>query len=629
MCGIIGYIGNQSVEKVLIDGLRRMEYRGYDSYGMTIVNLDKNHPDDIKHSNWWTIKTIEPLEDHEYQDTDSNMIGGFGIGHTRWATHGEPSELNAHPHIISNISIVHNGIIENYRELRKELSDYRFESDTDSEVIAALIHNYCHSKDEFLSLKEALIRTVKRLEGAYAIVAMNSSCPNEIVGAMLSSSLVIGSKPGEKFIASDVSAIVKHTKKVIHLEDNEIVELTKNSVTIENLNNEVIKRESKEIPYDISSVEKEGYKHFMLKEIVQQKDSLTDTLRGRLNPEFIKFGFARDKEVYEKVVNAKRIIIVACGTSWHAALLGKYLIEFYNDNIPVDVEYASEFRYRHAALTRDDLLIAISQSGETADTIGAIQVAQKYEICTLGISNVVGSTISRICDGGIYLHAGPEIGVASTKCFTSQIAILAMFALWRSLEGDKIHYNDIIEKPINHMHDNVFEYLKDIPKQIEDMINAITDRIIEIAHEIKDKPNMLFLGRNFNYPIALEGALKMKEISYIHAEGYPAAEIKHGPIALIDENMPVIVIATNTNDVYDKVLSNIEEVKARKGRVIVIATVDDTKVPQDSIFIPRTHLTLEPILTTIPLQLLAYHVARLRGCDIDKPRNLAKSVTVE
>ncbi|MBU2634313.1 MAG: glutamine--fructose-6-phosphate transaminase (isomerizing), partial [Nanoarchaeota archaeon] len=592
MCGIIGYIGNENCIPILMKGLKRLEYRGYDSIGFSIV---KNN--EIK-----TFKQKGEIKDFNVSEIYSNL----GIGHTRWSTHGEPSDINAHPHndCENKISIVHNGIVENFESLKKVLINkgHKFKSETDSEVLAHLIEEF-YEGDLTKSVKKALVE----IKGTYGLLVVKND-ENKIVAARKGSPLVFGIKKGGYFISSDASAIIEHTKDVIYLVDEDVLEINKDNYALSNLKDpNIIDREIERLEWDLEKIEKKGFKHFMLKEIYEQPESIKNVLRGRIKDGEIKITIDFDK-VFIK--NLKRIVIVGCGTSWHSALIGKQIIEK-NCKISVEVDYASEFRYRNPLVNKNDLVVVISQSGETADTLAALRESKKKGAKTIGIVNVVGSTIARECGEGIYLHAGPEIGVASTKAFTSQIMALIILSLFFNKN------KEIIEE---------LEKLSDFVKKILDDGNI--KKIAEIYYK---KNNFLYLGRGINFPVALEGALKLKEISYIHAEGYPAAEMKHGPIALIDEDMPVVVIAKK-NGVYDKILSNIQEIKARKGKLIAIADENDLDIKNKVdhvIYVPKTIEELEPIVNVIPLQLLAYYIADLRGCNPDKPRNLAKSVTVE
>ena len=612
MCGIVAYIGEKEAYPIIIKGLRRLEYRGYDSAGVAILN-SKLH----------LYKTKGKVADLEAVLKGKKLSGTIGIGHTRWATHGEPNDVNAHPHASMNKKhvIIHNGIIENYMSLKKELvkRGYKFKSETDTEVLMHLIEDI--QIKEKVELFEAVRIALNEVVGAYAIVILSKDNPDQLIAAKKGSPLVIGVGEGEFFVASDATPIVEHTKNVVYLEDNEIAIMTLN----EELRIKTIKNKDKtpymqELEINLVAIEKGGYDHFMLKEIYEQPRSIKDSMRGRINSSKGIVALGGIKEYETKLANAKRIVIVACGTSWHAGLVGEYLFEEIA-RIPVEVEYASEFRYRNPIIEEGDVVIAISQSGETADTLAAIEMAKKRGAIILGICNVVGSSIPRVTHAGSYTHAGPEIGVASTKAFTAQITVLALMAL------------SIAQKKGN-LSQTKFRYLlrelELIPDKVAKTLKA-NDQIKYISDIYKDATNCLYLGRGYNFPVALEGALKLKEISYIHAEGYPAAEMKHGPIALIDEEMPVVVIATKKGS-YDKVVSNIQEVKARKGKIIAIVTEGDTQVKEiadHTIEIPQVAEVFTPLVSVIPLQLLSYHIAVMRGCDVDQPRNLAKSVTVE
>jgi glucosamine--fructose-6-phosphate aminotransferase (isomerizing) len=627
MCGIIAYVGSRRAYPILIKGLQRLEYRGYDSAGVGLIN-------DKKIVSYKQAGKVSDLVKHI---GDSDTSGSIGIGHTRWATHGPPTQINSHPHSSSNsrFSLIHNGIIENYSSLKKVLEEkgHVFLSDTDSEVLMHLIEdvfNNGNSKtdsdpdwdsDDNNSLFKAIRVALNKVVGAYAIVVLEEGNPDEFYAARKGSPLVIGLGNNEYFVASDASPIVEYTDKVIYLNDGEVAKLNKNEkVIIKTILNEEKSPYIQKLEQTLESIEKGGFDHFMLKEIYEQPRSIIDTMRGRINPKTndIILGGLKDHE--SKIIAADRIIIIACGTSWHAGLIGEYLIEELA-RINVEVEYASEFRYKKPILTKRDVVIAISQSGETADTLAALEIAKEHGALTLGICNVVGSSITRATSGGTYTHAGPEIGVASTKAFTTQVTVLTLLALRLSQlkkTVDRENYNFLIKE------------LTEVPKKIEKLLK-LNDSIEEIAKVFKDASNFLYLGRGFNFPVALEGALKLKEISYIHAEGYPAAEMKHGPIALIDSEMPIVVIATR-KDNYEKVVSNIQEVKARGGRLIAIVTEGDTEVKEIAdycIEIPKCFREISPLLTIIPLQLLSYHIALMRNCNVDQPRNLAKSVTVE
>lgn len=610
MCGIVGYIGNRNSVPILINGLRRLEYRGYDSAGIGIL-LD-NQALIIKQKGKVSL-LADKIEELNLQST-------VGIGHTRWATHGIPNEMNAHPHLNNDgtLFLIHNGIIENFQVLKKGLlkSGYKFNSDTDSEVVVHLI-------DNFLKLGYDLTKSVQlalnEVEGTYGMAIVYSKEPDKIIAARKGSPLVVGIGKNENFIASDVSAILAYTKQVIYLEDGEIGILKKDSFTAKNIYDHEIEKEVHEITMTLEEIDKGGYQHFMLKEIMEQPETVRNSLRGRIRTEEGTAVLGGLVDVAEQLANAKRILITACGTSWHAGLVGEYMFEQFC-RIPTEVEYASEFRYRNPVIHKDDAIFFISQSGETADTLAALREAKMKGALVLGICNVVGSSIARETNAGVYTHAGPEIGVASTKAFTSQLTVLALITL---LIARKKDLSKVDGK-------NIAEELSLIPDKIERILK-LNDDIEKIAEEFKDATNFLYLGRGYNFPVALEGALKLKEISYIHAEGYPAAEMKHGPIALIDENMPVVFIAPK-DSTYEKIISNIQEVKARGGRTIAIANEDDfeiDKLVDYTIKVPQTIRMLMPILTVIPLQLLAYHIAVKKGLNVDQPRNLAKSVTVE
>lgn len=610
MCGIVGYIGRNKAVNVLIDGLERLEYRGYDSAGITL----------LENNQLFTRKKAGKVAELKKLIDSNNLNSNIGIAHTRWATHGEPNDINAHPHSDNsgNIVIVHNGIIENYKAIKKNLTDkgYFFRSETDSEVLAVFI-SYIYNKVN--DLEESVRLALSEVDGTFGLVVLSLYEPDKIIAARRGSPMVCGVGENEFILASDTSAIIKYTRNVIYLSDNEMITISYDGIRTKTIDNEITNNEIQHIDFDISQIEKGGFEHFMLKEIYEQPQTVQDAFRGRLqvNEGTVRLGGLRT--VAEVLKNAKRIIFTACGTSWHSALVGEYIIENLC-NISVEVEYASEFRYRNPVIYPDDVVIAISQSGETADTLAALREAKKKSATVLGVVNVVGSSIARDTDAGVYIHAGPEIGVASTKAFTSQLTVLILIAIYiGKMRGISIPDSLKITKA-----------LSELPQKIEDVLK-IADDIKAIAKEYCKARNFLYLGRGYNFPVALEGALKLKEISYIHAEGYPAAEMKHGPIALIDENMPVVFIATK-DEIYDKVISNIEEVKARKGKVIAIATEGDKQIKEYAnhvIYIPETLPMLTPILAVIPLQLLAYYIAVELGCNVDQPRNLAKSVTVE
>lgn len=612
MCGIVGYIGNRDAFPIIINGLKRLEYRGYDSAGVALVQDKKI----IQYKKQGKVHDLEGFV------AKKNVSGSIGIGHTRWATHGVPCDVNAHPHtsMKGNFTIIHNGIIENYSALNKELTGkgYTFSSETDTEILANLIeYIYLNNKT---SAEQAVREALHIAAGTYALLVLCADEPDKLIAARNASPLVIGVGNNEYFIASDASPIVEYTKRVIYLNDKEIAVITKNELSLKNISNDVLSPVIEKLDFDIEAIAKAGFEHFMLKEIFEQSKSINDTFRGRISKESHKVFLNGLFKVMDKLEIADRILIVACGTSWHAGLVSEYIIEEFT-RIPVEVEYASEFRYRNPIIRPTDVVIAISQSGETADTLAAIRLAKEAGATVLGICNVVGSSIARETCAGVYTHAGPEIGVASTKAFTAQITVLTMLALRL---GER-------RKTLSEgMYKRLADELSDIPSLVEEILKD-NKEYLEVAKLYKDVHNCIYLGRGILFPVALEGALKLKEISYIHAEGYPAAEMKHGPIALIDENMPVIVIATKDKS-YEKMVSNIQEVKARKGKVIAIVTKGDTEVVKlaDHVFeVPETDPFLTPLTTVVPLQLFSYHMAVLRGCNVDQPRNLAKSVTVE
>ena len=613
MCGIVGYIGDKQAFPILIKGLKRLEYRGYDSAGVALIN-----PGGLN-----LYKRKGKVSELESLTADKDISGTMGIGHTRWATHGVPDDKNAHPHYSDSESlvIIHNGIIENYSTLKEGLEKrgMHFRSDTDTEVLGNLIEYILENQK--VDLAEAVRLALNEVVGAYAIAVLKKDDPNRIIAAKKGSPLVIGVGEGEFFLASDGAPIVEYTKNVIYLEDEQIAILERGKdVRLKTIRNNEVTPFLQQLEMDLEEIEKGGYPHFMLKEIHEQPRSITDSLRGRLDTETGRISMAGLIEYEHKLLNADRIIIVACGTSWHAALVGEYMIEELA-RIPVEVEYASEFRYRNPIITERDIVIAISQSGETADTLAAIQLAKDKGATIFGICNVVGSSIARTSHAGAYTHAGPEIGVASTKAFTAQVSVLALISLFLGRKKGVLQESEYFR---------LINELNEIPNQVAEALQ--TDALVKmIAEEYKDAAIALYLGRGFNFPVALEGALKLKEISYVHAEGYPAAEMKHGPIALIDENMPVVIIATRRGH-YDKILSNIQEVKARKGRIIAVVSKGDTEVRKMAdhvIEVPETCEEFSPMVTTVPLQFLAYYVAVMRGCNVDQPRNLAKSVTVE
>ncbi len=611
MCGIVGYIGFREAYPIIIKGLHRLEYRGYDSAGISLFD------NELK-----VYKKAGKVSDLENFVKDIDLGGSMGMGHTRWATHGAPSDRNSHPHSSGNrkLTIIHNGIIENYGIIKETLTSkgHVFKSDTDTEVLIHLVEDI--QNETGLDLREAVRVALTKVIGAYAIVIMSADEPDLLIAARKGSPMVIGVGQGEYFIASDATPIVEYTKNVIYLNDNEVAYIRRDDLLIKNIDNIVQTPYIQELDLKLEALEKGGYDHFMLKEIYEQPRSIRDCMRGRIYSQQGKVQLGGIKEYTEKLKNIDRIIIVACGTSWHAGLVGEYLIEEYA-RVPVEVEYASEFRYRNPIITEKDLVIAISQSGETADTMAAIELAKEKGATIFGICNVVGASIPRTTHAGVYTHAGPEIGVASTKAFTAQVTVLTLMAFYIAQQRGTITQSKLVE----HLTE-----LNNIPELVEKALKS-NDHIKEIAARFKDSTNCLFLGRGSSFPVALEGALKLKEISYIHAEGYPAAEMKHGPIALIDDEMPVVFIATKDSS-YEKVISNIQEVKARKGHVIAIVTEGDTEVKGMADFvieIPQTDEAFVPLLATIPLQLLAYHIAVMRGCNVDQPRNLAKSVTVE
>ncbi len=617
MCGIVAYIGHRDASPIIFKGLYRLEYRGYDSAGIALIN-QKNELEVHK-----TAGKVSKLEEITNQfDIRSHVA----IGHTRWATHGEPNDRNAHPHYskTKNMVIVHNGIIENYASIKKELESrgHVFSSDTDTEVLAHLIEDIFISEN--VALEEAVRLALNEVHGAYAIVVLHQSEPKKLIAARKGSPLVVGIGEGEYFFASDASPIIEYTKKVVYLNDDEIACVNdQNELIVKNIYEGKVKpAKIQELEMHLEMIEKNGFDHFMLKEIYEQPRSVYDSMRGRVDSATgsIKLGGLSEYEY--ALLNAKRIIIIACGTSWHAGLVAEYLIEDFA-RIPVEVEYASEFRYRNPVIYETDVVIAISQSGETADTLAALRLAKEKGAIVLGVCNVVGSSIPRETHAGAYTHAGPEIGVASTKAFTAQVTVLSLMAQWIGFKKGRVSKRDCA---------NFLTELELIPQKIQETLDKTNELVKQIAYEFHDATNFLYLGRGYNFPVALEGALKLKEISYIHAEGYPAAEMKHGPIALIDANMPVVVIAPQSSSQYEKIVSNVQEVKSRKGRIISIVTEGDVEVKKLSEFtieIPDTLESLIPLIASIPLQLLSYHIAVMRGCNVDQPRNLAKSVTVE
>ena len=613
MCGIVAYIGKRDVYPILIKGLQRLEYRGYDSAGIAILNGDLK-----------VFKKAGKVSDLHDFAKDKDTKGNIGMGHTRWATHGEPNDRNAHPNYSQKgrIAIIHNGIIENYASIKAELSKrgHEFRSDTDTEVLVHLIEDIFENAQ--VSLDEAVRMALGEVIGAYAIVVLSKDHPDQLICARKGSPIVIGvgKEKGEFFVASDATPIIEYTNNVIYLNDGELGFVNKGQLTVKTIENQVKTPYIHELELKLEQLEKGGYDHFMLKEIYEQPRSIWDSMRGRIDAQkgFLRMGGISEYE--KKFANAKRILIIGCGTSWHAGLVAEYLFEELA-RIPVEVEYASEFRYRNPIIYEDDIVIPISQSGETADTLAAIELAKAKGALIFGVCNVVGSSIPRATHAGAYTHAGPEIGVASTKAFTAQVAVLTLMAL--QIARTRGTVND------SRFHQLLNE-LEALPAKVEKALKT-NEQVIDLASKFKDARNFLYLGRGYGFPVALEGALKLKEISYIHAEGYPAAEMKHGPIALIDDEMPVVVIA-NKNDTYEKVVSNIQEVKARKGKIIAVVTEGDKNVKELAdyvIEIPETDDVLVPIVSVIPLQLLSYHIAVMRGCNVDQPRNLAKSVTVE
>jgi glucosamine--fructose-6-phosphate aminotransferase (isomerizing) len=614
MCGIVSYIGPREAYPIIVKGLKRLEYRGYDSAGVALI-----HNDELN-----IYKTKGKVVDLETSTEGKDVSGHVGMGHTRWATHGEPNNVNAHPHLSQskNLAVIHNGIIENYATIKEELQQrgHVFESDTDTEVLIHLIEDI--QINENISIDESVRLALNQVIGAYAIVILVKNEPAKLIAARKGSPLVvgIGDQPGEYFMASDATPIVEYTRDVFYLNDGEIAIIKDGKLSVKTIDNVTKTPFIQKLEINLEQIEKGGYPHFMLKEIYEQPKSIHDSIRGRIDSIQGKFAMRSIHEYEDKLRNVKRLILIGCGTSWHAALVGEYLFEEYA-RIPVEVEYASEFRYRDPIIYPDDLVIAISQSGETADTLAAMELAKEKGATVFGVCNVVGSSIPRMSHAGAYTHAGPEIGVASTKAFTAQVSVLTLMALSVAQIRGAIS-QDRLRTTLSE--------IENIPQLVERCLKT-NDEVMKIAAIYKDARNFLYLGRGVNFPVALEGALKLKEISYIHAEGYPAAEMKHGPIALIDEEMPVVVIAPKRG-MYEKVMSNIQEVKARKGKIIAIVTEGDTQVramADHVIEIPDTEEALTPLLSTIPLQLLSYHIAVLRGCNVDQPRNLAKSVTVE
>ncbi len=612
MCGIVGYTGKKQAYPIVLKGLKRLEYRGYDSSGVALRNDKGLHIYKKKG------RVAEMEEDIVGKDVNATI----GIGHTRWATHGEPNDVNAHPHRSNNgkLAMIHNGIIENYAPLKQDLINkgYSFSSDTDTEVLLNFIEDI--QKNNHCGLEEALRIALKRVVGAYCILIISDDDPETIIAARKGSPLVIGIGKGEHFLASDASPIIEYTKEVVYVNDYEVAIVKPDELILKNLGNEKQTPFVTKLDMDLAAIEKGGYEHFMLKEIHEQPDTIFDCLRGRLLPDTGQIMMSGIEDNIDILKNANRIVMVACGTSWHAGLIAEYMIEDLC-RIPVEVEYASEFRYRNPIIQKGDVIVAISQSGETADTIVALEKAKEQGAFIFGVVNVVGSSIARISHAGAYTHAGPEIGVASTKAFTGQLAVLAMMALKIAKAKGTIADDRYIQ---------LMKDLYNIPDKVKEIL-ADTSNIKKIAEKYKDASDFLFLGRGYNFPVALEGALKLKEISYIHAEGYPAAEMKHGPIALVDETLPVVFVATK-DSYYEKIVSNVQEIKARKGQVIAVATQGDNVIPSmsnDVMFVPDTDEVIAPLLSVIPLQLISYYVGVAKGYDVDKPRNLAKSVTVE
>lgn len=613
MCGIVAYIGKKEAYPIVVKGLKRLEYRGYDSAGVALSN-----------GNMRIFKKKGKVSDLEESVGNQDVSGNIGMGHTRWATHGEPNDKNSHPHLSQSgdLAIIHNGIIENYATLKEGMIQrgHEFHSDTDTEVLAHLIEDVMENTG--LPLADAVMASLKQVVGAYAIVILSKNHPEHLIAARKGSPLVvgIGKERGEFIFASDATPIVEYTNKVIYLNDGEVAIVENQELTIKNIENVVQNPYIQELELNLEQLEKGGYPHFMLKEIYEQPKSIFDSYRGRFDAETGEFRMRSLEEYAERLKEIKRLILIGCGTSWHAGLVAEYLFEDLA-RVPVEVEYASEFRYRNPVLYADDLIVAISQSGETADSLAAMELAKHKGASVFGVCNVVGSSIPRMSHAGAYTHAGPEIGVASTKAFTAQVTVLALMALGMAKLRGTMKDKEIM---------NFMKELEAIPAKVEKALK-LNDQIIELSAKYKDAKNFLYLGRGYNFPVALEGALKLKEISYIHAEGYPAAEMKHGPIALIDEEMPVVVIATSSEH-YEKVVSNIQEVKARKGKVIALVSEGNRgldSLVDHVIEVPETIESLSPLLNTIPLQLLSYHIAVMRGCNVDQPRNLAKSVTVE
>lgn len=612
MCGIVGYIGNKEALPIIIDGLKKLEYRGYDSAGIALLNGQIEN-----------FKKKGKVSDLENFIAEKKITGQIGIGHTRWATHGKPSDINSHPHTSMNgiFSLVHNGIIENFSKLKEDLvgQGYVFHSNTDTEVLANLIE-YFYTKESGLAAEDAIQLALTKVVGAYGIAVLCEQEKDKVIVARKGSPLVVGLGINEYFIASDASPIAEFTNQVTYLKDNELAVITKNSYTLKNILNDPISMTVSNIDMEIGTVDKEGFDYFMLKEIYEQPKTVEETFRGRLQADQGSIVLGGLLDVFPRIVEANRIVIIGCGTSWHAALIAEYLIEEYAQ-VQVEVEYASEFRYRKPIINKEDVFIIISQSGETADSLAALQLAKDHGALTIGICNVVGSTLARETDAGVYTHAGIEIGVASTKAFTAQVTALTLFGLKLAKARAKISESD---------YSDLIHELSSIPGKLTQVLRQ-SDNIEKIAKKYKESINALYLGRGYLFPVALEGALKLKEISYIHAEGYASGEMKHGPIALVDDNLPVIVVA-HQDSYYEKIVSNILEVKARNGNVIAIVCEGDhglSEMVDDIIEIPNSHPAIAPLLSVVPLQLLAYHMAVMRGCNVDQPRNLAKSVTVE
>ena len=612
MCGIVGYIGDKNVYPILVKGLQRLEYRGYDSAGICIANAGLN-----------VYKKKGKVSELEDFVSAKDIHGNIGIGHTRWATHGEPNDMNAHPHtsMSGQFVLVHNGIIENYAELKNDLQDkgFKFGSDTDTEVLANLIE-YFYSLEEIKTAEMAVRVALSKVVGAYGIVVLCKNEPDQLIAARMGSPLVIGIGQGEYFLASDASPIIEYTDSVIYMNDGDVAILEKNSMTLKTVENSAANFKVTKLDLSIGDLDKGEFEHYMLKEIFEQPKTISDTYRGRINPDKNDIVLGGLIDVWDQLAAAKRIIIIGCGTSWHAALVAEYLIEEYA-RVPVEVEYASEFRYRKPIIDKGDVVMAISQSGETADTLAALKMAKEKGAIILGICNVVGSSIARETDAGVYTHAGTEIGVASTKAFTAQVTVLTLFAFKLARVKEKID---------QETYELFIQEMLAIPDKVQTILMG-HPKIKEVAEKYAEAVNALYLGRGYLFPVALEGALKLKEISYIHAEGYAAGEMKHGPIALVDDNLPVVVVSAK-DSYYEKVVSNIQEVKARKGNIIAVVTEEDSGLREmaDDLFeIPGSHPAVAALLTVVPLQLFAYYIALLRDCDVDQPRNLAKSVTVE